>query len=56
VLYGSERDGANVGVTCRDEPPVARNTVAQMLTFPHHLVGVERVAGAVKFARVEPAR
>ena len=53
TITGIERDGANVAVTYREERPGARDILAQMLTFPHHLVRVERIAGEVKFARAE---
>ena len=53
TITGIERDGANVVVTHREERPAARDTLAQVITFPHHLVRVERIAGEVKFARAE---
>ena len=53
TITGIERDGANVAVTYREERPGARDILAQMLTFPHHLVRVERIAGEVKFTRAE---
>jgi PrcB C-terminal len=51
TITGIERDGAIVVVTYRDERPGARDILAQVITFPHHLVRVERIAGEVKFAR-----
>jgi hypothetical protein len=51
TITGIERDGAIVLVTYRDERPGARDILAQVITFPHHLVRVERIAGEVKFAR-----
>jgi len=53
TITGIERDGAIVVVTYRDERPGARDILAQVITFPHHLVRVERLAGEVKFARAE---
>jgi PrcB C-terminal len=53
TITAIERDGANVAVTYREERPGAGDILAQMLTFPHHLVRVERIAGEVKFARAE---
>ena len=53
TITGIESEGANVAVTYREDRPGARDILAQVLTFPHHLVRVERVAGEVKFARAE---
>ena len=53
TITGIERDGAIVVVTYREEQPDARAILAQVITFPHHLVRVERIAGEVKFARAE---
>jgi hypothetical protein len=53
TITGIEREGASVVVTYREERPGARDILAQVITFPHHLVRVERVAGEVKFARAE---
>ncbi len=53
TITGIERDGAIVAVTHREERPGARDILAQVITFPHHLVRVERIAGEVKFARAE---
>jgi len=53
TITAIERDGPNVAVSYREERPGARDILAQMLTFPHHLVRVERIAGEVKFARAE---
>jgi hypothetical protein len=52
-ITGIERDGAIVVVTYRDERPGARDILAQVITFPHHLVRVERLAGEVRFSRVD---
>jgi hypothetical protein len=48
-----ERDGASLVVTWRESQPGRRDIVTQMLTFPHHLVRLERVDGTVKFQKVE---
>jgi protease stability complex PrcB-like protein len=53
TITGIERDGAIVTVTYREERPAARDILAQVITFPHHLVRLERTAGEVKFARPE---
>ena len=53
AITGIERDGAIVTVTYREERPAARDILAQVITFPHHLVRVERTAGEVKFAHAE---
>lgn len=53
TITGIERDGAIAAVTYREERPGARDILAQVITFPHHLVRVERIAGEVKFARAE---
>jgi hypothetical protein len=53
TITGIERDGATVAVTYREERPAARDILAQVITFPHHLVRVERVEGQVKFTRAE---
>ena len=48
-----ERQGATLAVTYREERPGARDILAQVITFPHHLVRVERIAGEVRFTRAE---
>lgn len=53
TITGIERDGATVAVTYREERPAARDILAQVITFPHHLVRVERVEGQVKFTQAE---
>ena len=53
TIAGIERSGASVAVTYREQRPGARDMLAQILTFPHHLVRVERIDGEVKFTRVE---
>ena len=53
TITAIETGGASVAVTYREERPGARDILAQMITFPHHLVRVERVAGEVKFTRAE---
>jgi hypothetical protein len=53
AITGIERDGAIVAVTYREERPAAGAMLAQVLTFPHHLVRVERIDGDVKFVRAE---
>ena len=53
TIAGIERDGASVTVTYREDRPARGDITTQVITFPHHLVRVERVAGAVKFARAE---
>src|SRR4029450_5971437 len=45
TIAGIERSGATVGVTYREERPAARDMLAQVITFPHHLVRVERIDG-----------
>ena len=52
-ITGIERDGTGAAVTYREERPGARDILAQVITFPHHLVRFERIAGEVKFARAE---
>jgi hypothetical protein len=53
AITGIERGGAIVTVTYREERPAARDILAQVITFPHHLVRLERTAGEVRFARAE---
>ena len=53
TVTGIEHDSAIAVVTYREERPGARDTLAQVITFPHHLVRVERLPGEVKFARAE---
>jgi hypothetical protein len=53
TITGIDRDGANVTVAYREQRPAAGDILAQVITFPHHLVRVERIAGEVKFARGE---
>ena len=53
TITAIESEGANVVVTYREDRPGARDILAQMITFPHHLVRVERIAGEVKFTRAE---
>lgn len=53
TITGIERDGATVAVTYREERPAAGDILAQVITFPHHLVRVERAEGQVKFTRAE---
>ena len=52
-ITGIERDGTNVAVAYREERPGTGDILAQVITFPHHLVRVEQIAGEVKFARAE---
>ena len=49
TITGIESDGSSAVVTYREERPGARDILAQMITFPHHLGRVERIAGDVKF-------
>ena len=51
TIAGIERSGATVGVTYREERPGGRDMLAQVITFPHHLVRIERIDGEVKFTR-----
>jgi hypothetical protein len=51
AITGIESDGSSAVVTYREERPPARDILAQVITFPHHLVRVERIAGEVTFAR-----
>jgi hypothetical protein len=53
AITGVERDGSSAVVTYREERPSARDILAQVITFPHHLVRVERIAGEVTFARAD---
>jgi hypothetical protein len=53
TITGVESDGSSAAVTYREERPGARDMLAQVITFPHHLVRVERIAGEVKFARAD---
>ena len=53
TITGIERNGASVAVTYREQRPGARDMLAQVITFPHHLVRVERIDGEVKFTRAE---
>ena len=53
AITGIERDGSNAAVTYREDRPGAGDILAQVITFPHHLVRVERVAWDVKFARAD---
>ena len=51
TITGIESDGSGAAVTYREERPAARDILAQVITFPHHLVRVERIGGEVKFVR-----
>ena len=51
TITGIESDGSSALVTYREERPGARDMLAQVITFPHHIVRVERIAGEVKFVR-----
>jgi hypothetical protein len=53
TITAIEREGANAVVTYREERPGAGVMLAQVITFPHHLVRVERIGGDVKFARAD---
>jgi hypothetical protein len=53
TITGIESESASVTVTYRDERPGAGDILAQVITYPHHLVRVERLGGEVKFARAE---
>jgi hypothetical protein len=53
TITGVEKDGATVTVAYREERPGPRDIVAQVITFPHHLVRVDRTGGEVKFVRAE---
>jgi hypothetical protein len=48
-----DRDGATVAVTFREQRPGAGDMLAQVITFPHHLVRVDRIDGEVKFTRAK---
>ena len=52
TITSIERNDTAV-VRYREERPAARDILAQVITFPHHLVRVDRIAGEVKFARAE---
>jgi hypothetical protein len=49
TITGIESDGSSALVTYREERPGPDDILAQVVTFPHHLVRVERIAGEVKF-------
>jgi hypothetical protein len=51
TITAIEREESNAVVTYREERPGAGDLLAQVITFPHHLVRIERIAGEVKFAR-----
>ena len=53
TITGIERDGSSAVVSYREERPGAGDMLAQVITFPHHLVRVERLAGDVKSARAD---
>jgi hypothetical protein len=53
TITGIERTGATMAVTYREQRPGAREMLAQIITFPHHLVRVERIDGEVRFTRAE---
>jgi hypothetical protein len=53
TITGIEKEGATIAVTYREDRPAAGAVLAQVITYPHHLVRVERAAGEVKFARTE---
>jgi hypothetical protein len=53
AITAIEREGSNAVVTYREERPGVDQMLAQVLTFPHHLVRVEGIAGDVKFARAD---
>ena len=53
TITGIEHSGVTIGVTYREERPGARDVLAQVITFPHHLVRVERIDGEVKFSRAQ---
>ena len=53
TITAVERNGATIAVTYREARPGAGEMLAQVLTFPHHLVRVERIEGEVKVTRAE---
>ena len=53
AITGIERDGSAAVVTYRETRPGAGDMLAQVITFPHHLVRVERIAGDVTFTRAD---
>jgi hypothetical protein len=53
TIASIEKDGETVVVSYREQRPGPRDIVAQVITFPHHLVRADRAAGEVKFTRAE---
>ena len=53
TITGIEREGASVVVTYREERPAKGDITTQVITFPHHLVRLERITGAVTFSRAD---
>ena len=51
TITGIDTGGSGAVVTYREDRPGARDVLAQVITFPHHLVRVERISGDVKFVR-----
>ena len=51
TITGVDREGDDVVVTWREEAPGPKEIVAQMLTFPYHLVRIDRAPGTVKFRK-----
>jgi PrcB C-terminal len=51
TISAVDRDGAGLVVTWREERPGPDAIVSQMLTFPYHVVRVDRSSGPVKFRR-----
>ena len=51
TITGIDSAGSGAAVTYREERPGKGDMLAQVITFPHHLVRVERIAGEVTFAR-----
>ena len=53
TIIGIESDGSTLTVSYREDRPGPDTIVTQVITFPHHLVRVERTAGKVKFTPVD---
>jgi hypothetical protein len=50
-IISIERDGSDLVVLYRERAPGPGMITAQVITMPHHLVKLDRVAGAVRFRR-----
>ena len=54
TITGIDKSGSGAVVTYREDRPGTGDILAQVITFPHHLVRVERIGGDVRFERAGP--